>query len=340
MHICILAPVNGITVFPQRYGGIERMVGWLSQELLKLGHQVTLIAQTDSYVKGATVLTLDPNFDNLHESDQLQAVMADELIGQVDCFHDITHDKWFARAHLRDDVPCIATHQVHSRMGITVNEVCISAAQREHMKLRDYVPFVYNGVPTEDYEFQADPDDYLLFMGACTRVKGVDHAINIAKLSKRPLKIAGVPWDSEYWDQVVKPMLAEPICQKLGIEFVGEVGGQEKMDLLRNAYAFLYPLRWLEPGGIVVTEALACGVPLLGTESGVLCELVEDGKHGFLVPKSSPAAIADLASYVEQVGDISREGCRVRAHAFHSKYMAEDYLALYWRVSTGEVWEA
>ena len=320
--------------------GIERAVGWTARTLAQMGHEVTLIAQTGSHIEGVTTLTLDPDFEKLSNSDKKQADMADELIGNIDCFHDITHDKWFARRHMRDDVPFICTHQVHSRMGMTVNEVCISYAQRDHFKMGDHVPVVYNSVPIEDYEFQPNPDDYLLFMGACTRPKGLDHAISIAKIAKMPLKIAGIAWEVEFWDQIIKPMLADPVCKELGIEFVGEVGGRVKMDLLKNAYAFLYPLRWLEPGGIVVVEALACGVPILGTESGVLCEMVKHGQHGYLVEKGSPKGVLDLVAYAGMVNNISRETCRERSFGFHSKQMAEGYLDLYRRASEGETWEA
>jgi glycosyltransferase involved in cell wall biosynthesis len=341
MNICILAPVNGITVFPAKYGGIERMIGWLAQGLVKLGHNVTLIAQEESEVDGVRVEALEPDFGNLHKSDFLQADMADALIGNIDCFHDITHDKHFARRHMRDGIPFIATHQVHSRMGITTNEVCISIAQREHMKLPDYVPVVYNGVPTGEYEFQPDSGKYLLFMGALTRVKGLDNAINIAWLSGWPLKMAGIHWDVEYWDNEITPMLEDEKSKLVGVEFVGEVGGEEKMDLLKNAYAFLYPLRWLEPGGIVVTEALACGVPILGTDSGVLAELVEHNKQGYLVSRGSPRGIVDLASLVPQVGvEIDRAECRARAWWFHSDIMAKDYAGLYDAVAGGGGWEA
>jgi glycosyltransferase involved in cell wall biosynthesis len=203
--------------------------------------------------------------------------------------------------------------------------VSISQSQREPLPWANWQATVYHGLPEDLLRFQPNPGKYLAFLGRISPEKRVDRAIEIAKRVRMPLKIAAkVDWvDKEYFKEVVKPLLRDSL-----VEFVGEIGDEEKEDFLGNAYTLLFPIDWPEPFGLVMIEAIACGTPVIAYDSGSVPEVVEQGRTGFIVTD-----LDDAVRAVERVSGLSRKRCReVFEERFTAARMATDYLKVYERM--------
>jgi len=205
----------------------------------------------------------------------------------------------------------------------------ISNAQRDPLPWVNWQGTVHHGMPKDLFSLYPKSGKYLAFLGRTSPEKGLDEAIEIAKMCAMPLKIAAKidRVDVEYFNTVIKPLLNHPL-----VEFVGEIGYPEKIDFLGNATALLFPIQWPEPFGIVMIEAMACGTPVIAYPRGSVPEIIEDGLTGFIVSNSKQAAEA-----ICNLERFNRTNCRKRfEQRFTDGRMAQDYLAIYERLVQGE----
>jgi glycosyltransferase involved in cell wall biosynthesis len=338
MRIAQVAPLYE-SVPPKYYGGTERVVSHLTEELVRQGHEVTLFASGDSVTKARLVtacrrsLRLDERcVDQLaHQILMLEHVFQraaefDIIHFHVDYLHftlsrrqPITH---VTTLHGRLDIPdLIPLYQEFRDMPV----ISISNGQREPLPWANWQATVYHGVPADMYRFRGEPGGYLAFLGRISPEKRVDRAIEIAKRVQIPLKIAAKvdPVDKEYFETVIEPLLRHPL-----VEFIGEIGEAEKDEFLGNAYALLFPIDWPEPFGLVMIEAMACGTPVIANRSGAVPELMEEDHTGFIVEE-----LEDAVKAVRRVSGLSRKRCReVFEQRFTATRMAHDYVQVYKRI--------
>ncbi len=335
MRIAQVSPLYE-SVPPRLYGGTERVVSWLTEELVRRGHEVTLFASGDSLTNAHLVpvcpkaLRLDPQaWDYLAHHVRL----VEQVLQRKDDF-DIVHfhiDYLHFSMSRREDLPQLTT--LHGRLDIPdlvplfrefaeMPVVSISDAQRHPLPWINWQGTVHHGMPEDTFLPRSDSGNYLAFLGRISPEKGVDQAIEIAKRAGMPLKIAAKVdrADKSYFESHVKPMLDHKL-----IEFVGEISDLEKNEFLGNASALLFPINWSEPFGIVMIEAMACGLPVIAYPLGAVPEIIEDGVSGFLVQNVEEAAAA-----LKNLSAIDRRKCR-RAfeERFSAKRMAQEYLDIY-----------
>jgi len=338
MRIAQVAPLFE-SVPPKLYGGTERIVSWLTEELVRLGHDVTLFASGDSMTTARLVpgckqsLRLNPLcVDQLaHHVNMLENVFCERENFDLVHFHiDYLHFPLSRRAQLpnvttlhgRLDIPDLAPlYRTFSDMPI----VSISDAQRGPLPWANWQGTVHHGLPENSLAFSGNPGQYLAFLGRTSPEKGLDQAIQIAKRVGMPLKIAAKidRADEQYFEAVIKPLLDSTL-----IEFIGEIGYSEKSEFLCNATALLFPIDWPEPFGIVMIEAMACGTPVIAYPFGSVPEVVENGVTGFLARDVKTGAKA-----LERIDKIDRAKCRQRfEERFTLARMTQDYLAIYDRI--------
>jgi len=334
MRIAQVAPVFE-SVPPRYYGGTERVVSYLTEELVAQGHEVTLFATGDSRTRARLVSVYPESLRLAERPAEAGAVMALTLeavmreVEQFDVIHahlDYQHLPLFVRA----PVPVLTT--LHGRLDLphwplitrTFRDAplaSISLAQRRPIPDANWIGNVYHGLPFGSYHHHPQHGSYLLFLGRISREKRVDRAIEIARRSGMQLKVAAkvADADREYYDRVAS-LLDDPI-----VDFVGEVAEDAKDDLIGNAYALLAPIEWPEPFGLVIVEAMACGTPVIAYRHGSVPELVDHGVTGFVVD-DLPAAV----HAVERVAELDRDACRTAWEArFTARRMACDYMELY-----------
>ena len=339
LRIAQVAPLVE-TVPPESYGGTERIVSYLTEELVRLGQDVTLFASggsvtaaklvpiTERSLRSDTTVT-DPMTRNLVEIEEVLKRAEDF---DVVHFHDGYLHFPLAR---RLQTPTVTT--MHGRMDLPdllpvfqefseLPLVSISDQQRSPLPFANWIATVQHGIPEELYSFQGEPEDYALFVGRISPEKRADRAIEIAKHVGMRLKIAAKvdKVDQQYFDSEIKPLLDSSL-----IEFIGEVKDDEKNVLLGGARAFLFPIDWPEPFGLVMIEALACGTPVIAFNCGSVPEVLEDGKTGFIV-RTVPEAEESL----RKIDQISRRVCREEfERRYTSLRMAKDYLQVYERLA-------
>jgi glycosyltransferase involved in cell wall biosynthesis len=338
MRIAQVAPLYE-SVPPKYYGGTERVVSYLTEELVHQGHEVTLFASGDSVTKANLVaacrrsLRLDKRcVDQLsHQILMLEQVFQraaefDIIHFHVDYLHfplsrrqPITH---VTTLHGRLDIPdLVPLYQEFPDMPV----ISISNVQREPLPWANWQATVYHGIPADMYRFRGKPGRYLAFLGRISPEKRVDRAIEIAKRVRIPLKIAAKvdPVDKKYFKREIEPLLGDPL-----VEHLGEIGDDEKNDFLGNAYALLLPIDWPEPFGLVIIEAMACGTPVIAYRGGAVPEVMEEGHTGFIVD-----ALEDAVEAVLRVPELSRKRCReVFEQRFTATRMAHDYVQVYERL--------
>lgn len=338
MRIAQVSPLFE-SVPPKYYGGTERVVSYLTEELVRRGHDVTLFASGDSVTKARLIapcrrsLRLDKHcVDQLaHHILMLEQVFKDTSRFDTIHFHiDYLHFPLSRRSatphvttlHGRLDIPDLVPLYQEFR---EVPVVSISNAQREPLPWLNWQGTVYHGLPEDLYTFREEPGKYLAFLGRISPEKRVDRAIEIAKRVGMEIKIAAKvdAVDREYFEDVVKPLLKDPLA-----EYVGEIGEGEKNEFLGNAYALLFPIDWPEPFGLVMIEAMACGTPIIAYRKGSVPEVMEEGTTGFIVHD-----LEDAVKAVEKVPTLSRKRCReVFEERFTASRMAKDYLSVYQRL--------
>jgi len=338
MRIAQVAPLNE-AVPPKLYGGTERVVSYLTEELVAMGHDVTLFASADSCTGARLVagcpraLRLDTGCTDriVHHILQIEAVMAAAAGFDIIQFHCDTLHFPFAR---RSRVPVVTT--LHGRQDLPDLQplyreyrelplISISDAQRAPLAGVNWLGTVHHGLPSALYRLQPRPGDYLAFLGRFSAEKRFDRAVAIARMTGVPLKVAAKadPHDREYFDAVVRPLLADPL-----VEWLGEIGEADKQDFLGGALAHLFPVDWPEPFGLVMIEAMACGTPTIAWPCGSVTEVLESGVTGFIV-----TSVAAAAAAVAACARFDRAGCRA---AFERRFLAErmaaDYHSLYRRL--------
>jgi glycosyltransferase involved in cell wall biosynthesis len=344
MRIAQIAPLFE-AVPPKLYGGTERIVSYLTEELVALGHDVTLFASGDS-VTAATLapmceraLRLDPS---IGDPSAYPLMMLERVFRRAHEF-DVLHfhvDYWPFSLFTRQPTPFLAT--LHGRLDLPeiwphyemhsgVPLVSISDSQRKPMRWANWATTIHHGLPERLLVPQdgAEPS-YLAFLGRISPEKRVDRAIEIAGRSGLPLKIAAKVdrADRDYFDEKIRPLLSQP-----HVEFIGEIGDGEKAEFLSGAHALLFPIDWPEPFGLVMIEAMACGVPVVAYNHGSVPEVIEDGRTGFIVDGVEGAVRA-----VERLPALSRPAVRKRfEERFTARRMAEDHVALYARLARSRV---
>ncbi len=338
MRIAQVAPLYE-SVPPRLYGGTERVVSWLTEKLVSLGHDVTLFASGDSVTNARLVpvckqaLRLDSQcIDPMAH----HTLMVEQVFNRADQF-DLIHfhiDYLPFSLSRRVQVPCITT--LHGRQDLPdlvplyrefseVPLISISDAQRQPLPWVNWVGTVHHGLPVNSLLQKEGKGDYLAFLGRVSPEKGVDRAIEIAIRSGMKLKIAAKVdrGDREYFERKIKPLLNHPL-----VEFIGEIGASEKQEFLGNAAALLFPIQWPEPFGLVMIESMACGTPVIAHPFGSVPEIIPDGVAGFLVRDLDEAVEA-----VKRIGDLDRRECRQHFELnFTDERMARDYVKAYNRL--------
>ena len=339
LRIAQVAPLAE-SVPPQMYGGTERIVSYLTEELVRQGHHVTLYASGDSVTTAELVaitpraLRLDPDvIDPLSHAVRLvERVMADADRYDVIHFH---MDHLQLSAMRRLSTPSVAT--MHGRMDLPdlaalyadfsdVPLVSISDAQRDPLPDLNWLATIYHGLPMEQITATERQGSYLAFLGRTSPEKGLDQAIAIARGSGQPLKVAAKvdAVDEEYYEREIRPLLTGEI------EFVGEIAEDQKDEFLGGASALLFPIDWPEPFGLVMIEAAARGTPVLAYPRGSVREVIEEGVTGMVVDDVEQA-VAALPSVLALPRAEVRRAVEMR---FSATRMARDYAEVYRRLGT------
>ena len=344
MRIAQVAPLYE-SVPPQLYGGTERVVSWLTEELVRSGHEVTLFASGDSQTSAKLVpacpraLWRDQNCRETLPYHVRLMEMVFEDVSRFDAIH--FHCDYLHLPLLRRH-PCPSITTLHGRLHVPDLQplfaeyadaplVSISADQRRPLPGANWQATIHHGLPRDLHTYCPRADGYLAFLGRMSPEKRVDRAIEIARRSGKKLKIAAkiYPEERAYFHETIEPLLQDASSS---VEFIGEVGGREKDKFLGHAEALLFPIDWAEPFGLVMIEALACGTPVIGWRMGSVPEVIENGVSGFLVESVEGAVQA-----VSHLDELSRQTCRERfEQRFDVSRMTRDYLEVYRRVQWAE----
>jgi glycosyltransferase involved in cell wall biosynthesis len=342
LRIAQVAPLHE-SVPPRLYGGTERIVSYLTDELLAAGHEVTLFASGDSQT-AARLIAGCPRSLRLarcNDAVALHLAMVEQVARHASEF-DLVHwhiDYLHFPASRRERYPNVTT--LHGRLDLPdlfplfarcsdLPLVSISDAQRAPLPDLAWQATVYHGFPESLYRFEPQPDDYLAFLGRVSPEKRVDRAIEIARRTGHRLRVAAKVdrADRDYYLQHIAPLLRQP-----HVEFLGEIGERDKQELLGGALALVFPIDWPEPFGMVMAEAMACGTPVIAYRGGSVAEVIEDGVTGYLCDD-----LEDAVAAVGRLHELSRATCRrVFEERFTAARMARDYLAIYHRILQPEL---
>jgi len=334
MRIAQIAPLHE-AVPPKLYGGTERVVSFLTEELVAMGHDVTLFASGDSVTRATLnacwprALRLDPAIRDPIAPHMLMM----ERVAQAAKDFDVLHfhmDYWPFTHFSRQPVPFVTT--MHGRLDLmelqpvfdtfpNVPLVSISNNQRGPLPQANFLTTVLHGLPEKLLTPTVGSRDYLAFLGRICPEKGVDKAIRMARAKGIPLKIAAKidRVDAEYFEREIKPMLGD------GVELIGEINDAQKPGFLSGAKALLMPIDWPEPFGLVMIEAMACGTPVVAFRRGSVPEVLEDGLTGCIVDNEQEGIAA-----LDRLDSFSNDRVRERfEQRFTARRMAEDYLRVY-----------
>ena len=339
MRIAQIAPLTE-SVPPRTYGGTERVVSYLTEELVAMGHDVTLFASGDSTTSAQldAVWPCALRFDTaLRDAMAPQTLLMERIAERAHEF-DVLHchlDYWPFPLLSRQATPYLST--LHGRLDLPELTkvydcfkdpplVSISDHQRRPLPQANFIGTVYHGLPPNLLVPRSMPRDYLAFLGRLCPEKAPDRAIRIARAAGMKLKIAAKidRVDREYFDTTIRPLIDGD-----QIELIGEIGDAEKPEFLSGAKAMLLPIDWPEPFGLVMIEAMACGTPTIAFPAGSVPEVIDHGLTGFIVPDESAAVAA-----VARLGRLSAPAIRDRfEQRFTARRMAEDYVELYRRIA-------
>jgi len=335
LRIAIVAP-PWYEIPPASYGGVERVCASLVDGLVERGHDVTLIAAGRNHTRGEFVRTVaippgeGGDFESLTEV--IHAARAQQALDELKV--DVVHDHSVAgplAASARRAPTVLPAHmplageeswvEYYRAIVANVSLVALSEAQRRAAPGLRWAGLVPNGVDVGQFPFRADKDEYVLYLGRISATKGVDLALAAARTAGRRLVIAGkgtIPSEHEYFEHEIRPQLGD--C----VDWVGEVSGQQKVDLLARARCLIFPIRWQEPFGLVLLEAMACGTPVVALGHGAVAEVVDDGRTGFVCQRPS-----ELADAINDVSRLDATDCRehVRRH-FSVERMVDGYEAV------------
>lgn len=337
MKIAQIAPLYE-SVPPRFYGGTERIVSYLTEELVAQGHEVTLFASGDSLTSADLVpccdigLRLNPAVKDPLPYHVMMLEQVRQRADEFDVLHfhiDLVHfplirtfaGRTVTTLHGRLDLPDLAPFYA---MFPDIPLVSISDNQRQPLPRANWLATVHHGLPANLLPFRpSGTDGYLAFLGRISPEKRPDRAIEIATRVGLPLKIAAkiAAADQAYWDEVIKPMIdANPL-----VEFVGEIDERQKADFLGKACAFLFPVDWPEPFGMVMIEAMSCGTPVIAFRCGSVPEVIRDGFSGLIIDSVEEAAAA-----VRRAQNLDRHQVREEfERRFTVQRMARDYTHIY-----------
>jgi glycosyltransferase involved in cell wall biosynthesis len=327
------------SVPPKLYGGTERIVSYLTEELVRQGQDVTLFGTRDSRTSAklipicdqATRLNKDCRDPIAWHIYQMQVVLEHAHAFDIIHFHNdylhypfsaISNYKHITTLHGRLDLPDLVPIY---RKFTHIPLVSISQAQRQSLSQVNWVGTVYHGLPEDLYEAGSGEGEYLAFLGRISEEKGPHKAIEIAMRAGMKLKIAAKidEADKKYFEQKIKPALDHPL-----IEFIGEIGEADKQEFLGNARALLFPIDWPEPFGLVMIESIACGTPVIAFGGGSVPEIVDQGETGFIVD-----SIDEAVERTQGLSHFDRTHCReIFEKRFTASIMARNYLTLYERL--------
>lgn len=338
MRIAQVAPLIEC-VPPKLYGGTERVVSWLTEELVRLGHDVTLFASGDSETSAELVavseraLRLDPTVKDTFPYNILLLEAIRKRVQDFDILHFHVDYSYFplfrymanrtvSTLHGRLDLPDIQPlYREFSEMPL----VSISNNQRLPMPPVNWQATIYHGQPIDLLPYEENPSgNYLAFLGRISPEKRPDRAIEIAVRANMPLRMASKidKVDQKYFDENIKPLID---ANKNLVDFTGEFENDEKHEFLRNAKAVLFPIDWPEPFGLVMIEAMSCGVPVIAFRCGSVPEVIDEGVTGFIVDTMDEAVAA-----IAKIDQLDRRKVRERfVERFSDKRMAADYVTLY-----------
>ena len=338
MKIAQVAPLWE-SVPPKLYGGTERIVSYSTEERVRMGHEVTLFASGDSDT-AAQLQAVCPQALRLNAGifnrDAPMVMLQERSLGaegDFDVIHSHLDFLGFPLAR-RNPQPVVTT--LHGRLDLPELQpvfreyaemplVSISDAQRRPLPWANWQATIHHGLPGHLYTYHSQHQGYLAFLGRISPEKRPDQAIEVAKRTGLPLRIAAKvdPADLQYYRSEIEPLLDHPL-----IEFIGEISDAEKDDFVGNALALVCPYDWPEPFGLVLIEALACGTPVLAYRRGSIPEIIEHGTTGFVSEN-----LSEMVAAVERIGEIDRQRCRAAFdQRFTADRMAREYVALYERI--------
>jgi glycosyltransferase involved in cell wall biosynthesis len=341
MHIAHIAPLTE-AIPPKLYGGTERVVHWLVEELVALGHEVTLFASGDSRTSAKLdaawprSLRLD---GSIRDPNALHMLMLERVRQRADEF-DFLHfhlDYYPFSLFSRQSTPFLTT--LHGRLDLPEHQplfatfasapvISISDAQRRPVPRAGWVRTIHHGLPENLLRPRPVRPEYFAFLGRIAPEKGCDRAIRIARQCGVPLKIAAKVdrVDQEYYDSKIKPLI-----DGRNVEYIGEITDQEKSEFLSGAIVLLVPIDWPEPFGLVMIEAMACGTPVIAFNRGSVPEVIDEEVTGFIVEDEKGAIGA-----VDRLPQLSRDKIRKQfEQRFTARRMAQDYLAVYRNLMEG-----
>ncbi|KAA6460370.1 glycosyltransferase family 4 protein [Acidobacteria bacterium AB60] len=343
MRIAQVAPLYE-SVPPKLYGGTERVMSYLTEELVRQGHDVTLFASGDSETtarlvpvcEGALRLQGDKIVDPIaHHLRMIEVVMREASSFDVIHFHPEYLHFPMTRRH-----PIASLTTLHGRLDIPdlfplfrefseAQLVSISDSQRTPMPWANWIATVHHGLPEDLHGSRMQAGEYLAFLGRLSPEKRPDRAIDIAIRAGMPIRIAAKidRTDEEYFEAKIRKLLEHPL-----VEYVGEIGEGEKAEFLGNASALLFPIDWPEPFGLVMIESMACGTPVIAWKMGSTPEIVDDGMTGYLVDSIEGAVAA-----VGKLSSLDRRICRaIFERRFSARRMSADYLKVYQQLLSDE----
>lgn len=329
MKVALISPIAWRTP-PRHYGPWERIVSLLTEGLVKEGIDVTLYATGDSETSARLRSVCKAPYEEQRDMDVKvwESLHISEVMEQAGEF-DIIHNHYDFLPLTYSGLiktPVVTTIHgfssprilpVYKKYNKKTHYVSISNADRNAGL--DYIRTVYHGIDIENFTLQEKPEKYLVYFGRIHPDKGTREAIQVAKLAKMKLIIAGIVQDRHYYEQYVQPCLSDDIC------YIGSVGPAKRNIVLGNAYALLHPIHFNEPFGLTVVEAMACGTPVLAFNKGSMPEIIRNDSNGFLV-----SGIEEMAARISDVKNISREGCRKTVEVrFSQERMVKDYIEVY-----------
>ena len=338
LRIAQLAPLYE-RIPPKLYGGTERVVSYVTEELVRRGHDVTLFASGDS-LTSAKLAPGCPRALRLEGKPEigvcLQLPMISDVYEGAAGHFDVVHshvDYWSLPFAQLTSVPTVTT--MHGRLDLEelkpvyarykrAQLVSISDSQRTPLPFMNWVATIYHGLPRDLLRYSASPGKYLAFLGRISPEKRPDIAIDVARKAGIPFKLAAKVdvVDREYFESVIKPRLCPP-----DVEYIGEIAEHEKSEFLGNALALLFTIDWPEPFGLAMIEALACGTPVVARPCGSVPEVIEPGITGYVARE-----VDELIDAIKKVESLSRENCRKQfERRFTAEVMVDRYEDVYLR---------